>query len=246
MAVLALTLTRELVDAVPMRALGIVLVLTSLSALAQDEGRVDDCGLEPPGSYVAVPVPTRQWEPVLTPDSPALVRGNPSTAPRIGGVPNASARGAGPLANKVIYLSPGHGFTWDPGSNNWRTQRGNNNDIVEDLVSIETLSQFVMPMLLNAGARVVPVRELDLNTGLVIVDDDGAGYVESGAGFITSSLTGFAPITPPISGDLLPFSAGHNLVMVGNEGVVGEDGSAAAAAAVRSEGCVHRFVHCGG
>jgi hypothetical protein len=178
-------------------------------ALAQT---MDDCGLQPPGSVPEVPLPSKPWEPLITPDTPALVRVDHPT-PRIGGLPNASVRGVGALAGKVIYLSPGHGFTWEDGLSAWRTQRGNTNSIVEDLVSIETLSQFLMPMLLNAGARVVPVRELDLNTNLVLVDDGEAGYVETGSGFSTSSLMGWGRPTFPMSGATLPFSLGANRLM---------------------------------
>lgn len=173
---------------------------------------MDDCGLEPPGMPPPTPIEPKPWEPVLTPDSAPLVRLE-RTVPRIGGSPSASVRGVGALAGKVIYLSPGHGFTWEAGLSNWRTQRGNTNDIVEDLVSIETLSQYLMPMLLNAGARVVPVRELDLNTNLVIVDNGEAGYVETGPGFLNSSLTGWGRPTFPMSGATLPFSMGTNRLM---------------------------------
>lgn len=192
-----------------MRLLLAAIVALSSPALAQ---WIDDCGLEPPGSRPFVPIEPKPWEPTLTPDSPPLVRVE-RTVPRIGGSPSASVRGVGALAGKVVYLSPGHGFTWEAGLANWRTQRGNTNQIVEDLVSIETLSQYVMPMLLNAGARVVPVRELDLNTNLVIVDNGEAGYVETGPGFSTSSLMGWGRPTFPMSGATLPFSMGTNRLM---------------------------------
>jgi N-acetylmuramoyl-L-alanine amidase len=193
-----------------MRLLLTAILCFASPALAQ---WIDDCGLEPPGFVPPAPVEAKQWEPVLTADSPALVRVE-RTVPRIGGSPNASVKGTGALAGKVIYLSPGHGFTWEAGTiNQWRTQRGNTNDIVEDLVSIETLSQFLMPMLLNAGARVVPVRELDLNTDLVLVDNGEAGYVETGSGFADSSLMGWGRPTFPMSGATLPFSMGTNRLM---------------------------------
>ena len=65
--------------------------------------------------------------------------------------PTASFKEQGALAGKVIYLSPGHGFTWETGvtPNSWMTQRGTTNEIVEDLVSTETVNQFLVPMLLN-------------------------------------------------------------------------------------------------
>ena len=194
-----------------MRALLLGLFLAA-PAFAHEPWEVDDCGLQPPGSGPLVALPAKAWEPQITAETPAVVRLDRPTL-RIGGTPSASVKGVGALAGKVVYLSPGHGFTWDTTSTNWRTQRGNTNAIVEDLVSIETLSQYLMPMLLNAGARVVPVRELDLNTNLVLVDDGEAGYVESGAGFSTSSRMGWGRPTFPMTGDTLPFSLGANRLM---------------------------------
>lgn len=193
-----------------MRQLLTALFLISSTASAQSW--VDDCGLQPPGSVPVVPLEAKLWEPQLTPDSPALVRSD-RLVPRVGFPSTASVRGVGPLAGKVVYLSPGHGFTWDPGTSNWRTQRPTTNAIVEDLVSIETLSQYLVPMLLNAGARVMPVRELDLNTNLVLVDNGEAGYVETGAGFTNSSLMSWGRPTFPMDGAALPFSIGTNRLM---------------------------------
>ncbi|MFT3709353.1 MAG: N-acetylmuramoyl-L-alanine amidase [Archangium sp.] len=182
-----------------------LLTLISSVVLAQPGSWVDDCGLEPPGSVPFVAVPRKTWEPLVTPSTPPVV--SPMVyAPRFGGAPVTHVRGQGALAGKVIYLSPGHGFTWDVVNANWRTQRPTTNAIVEDLVSIETLSQFLVPMLLNAGARVVPVRELDLNTNLVIVDNAGPGYVEQGAGFSDSSALAWAPPSLPMNGSTEPFA----------------------------------------
>jgi N-acetylmuramoyl-L-alanine amidase len=181
------------------------------SVVSAQSWPIDDCGLEPPGTVV-LPLPPRDWEPVLGPDAPALVRPE-RVVPRVGGVPAATVRGEGSLANKVIYLSPGHGFTWEAGLTSWRTQRPTTNAIIEDLVSIETLSQYLMPMLLNAGARVVPVRELDLQTNLVLVDNGEAGYAEQGAGFSTSSVAGWGRPAFPMNGTELPFSMGTNRLM---------------------------------
>lgn len=199
-----------------MRALLLLgLCLASLPALAREPWEIDDCGLEPEGFVPPPPVPPKAWEPLVTPETPDVVR-RVLDVPRIGGVPSAAVRGQGALAGKVVYLSPSHGFTWTSlgtGAYEWRTQRGNTQAIVEDLVSIETLSQYLTPMLLNAGARVVPVRELDLNPNLVIVDNDGAGYAEQGSGFSTSSLPGWRTPTWPMDGDAQPFGLGTNRLM---------------------------------
>lgn len=193
-------------------ALVLPLALSSL-AWAQSPW-MEDCGLEPPGTGPAVPVPPKPWEPFITAATPPVVR-RVESVPRIGGVPTAHLTNQGALAGKVVYLSPGHGFTWTDisGTFYWRTQRPTTNQIVEDLVSTETLHQWLVPMLLNAGARVVSVREADLNTNLVIVDDGEAGYVESGAGFTNSTLMAWGRPTFPMGGGTLPFRLGGNRLM---------------------------------
>ena len=84
----------------------------------------------------------------------------------------AAPGSAGALAGKTIYLSAGHGFVWTDFG--WRTQRGNTNGLVEDLLTIEAVDQYLIPYLHAMGAYVVTVREADLRTERVIVDDDAA------------------------------------------------------------------------
>ncbi len=170
----------------------------------------DDCGLEPPGRYIP-PVPVKAFEAGV--NDPPVVRRD--RGPRFigGGLPQPQVNDTGALAGKTIYLSPGHGFYWSQVLNRWATQRGNNNSIVEDLVSIETLSQYLFPMLINAGARVVPVRELDLNTGLAVVDNGGAGYAETGSGFSDSSLMGWGSPPAVIADQTNPFTLGTNRLL---------------------------------
>ena len=168
-----------------------------------------DCGLEPPQFFP--PVPLKPFE--ATAADPPVVRRARGPLLIAGGTPQPRIDDTGALAGKTIYLSPGHGFTWTPSVNRWATQRGNTNAIVEDLVSTETLSQFLMPMLVNAGARIVTVREIDLNTNAVIVDNDGAGYTETGAGFANSSLMGWGAPAAVITGATNPFALGTNRLM---------------------------------
>lgn len=194
-----------------MRSLVLGVLVCSFPAFAQ---WMEDCGLEPPEGAPIYPLEQKVWEPTITADTPAIVRPERHT-PRIGGSAASHVTGVGALAGKVIYLSPGHGFTWEAGLSAWRTQRGNTNDIVEDLVSIETLSQYLMPMLLNAGARVVPVRELDLQTNLVLLDNGEPGYAENGdaASFIDSTAKGWRRPTFPMAGDFLPFEGTNRLML---------------------------------
>lgn len=177
---------------------------------------VDDCGLLPPELVPSEPVPKKLFEQPLAPNAPPLVRtvdGRKSKA-AVPGSATAKLR-TGALTGKTVYLSPGHGFTWTDTVNAWRTQRGNTHQVVEDLVSVETLDQLLIPMLLNAGAYVVPVREADLNTRMVIVDEAEPGYVEVGSSalFMDSTVNGWGRPPSPMNGSTLPFSLGKNRLM---------------------------------
>jgi N-acetylmuramoyl-L-alanine amidase len=178
---------------------------------------MEDCGLEPPGSPAWGPVPGRPHELSLRAAPPLIRRVAPLPAAEI---PNAQQipwgrSGEGFLAGKTVYLSPGHGFTF--GTYGWRTQRGTTNGIVEDLVSAEAVQQYLARYLRQAGARVVSVREPDMNDNLVIVDDAdrGAGYAESGpAGrFSDSTVAGWGRQAGPLTGQQNPFTLGKNRLL---------------------------------
>jgi hypothetical protein len=196
------------------------MLLTATVAVAQVETNfIDNCGLDDPSALPLPPVEKKSFEHTITQlDEPTVMR--QIGMQRIGGIPTPVFGRAGALSGKTIYLSPGHGFTWTSISGNfvWQTQRGTTNQIVEDLVSNETLSQYLIPMLQNVGAQVFSVREPDMNKNLVIVDNsDGApAYVEAGAGFGNSSLAGWGRPTFPMTGDTLPFSMGGNRLMNAN------------------------------
>ena len=100
--------------------------------------------------------------------------------------------GNGALSGKTVWLSPGHGWLYFSSLSTFSTQRGNTNGMVEDFGSIENINQYLMRYLMNAGANVWSVRERDMNTNEVIVDnDDGApSYTETGS-WATSGSTGY-------------------------------------------------------
>ena len=112
---------------------------------------------------------------------------------------------AGALSGKTVYRSAGPGWTYVDGA--WHTQRGNTNDLVEDFITVETVNQYLVPYLRNMGAYVVPIRESDLSTQSVVVDDDQAA-LEGDAAELESADVGFAPFTPPIDATVLPFERG--------------------------------------
>ncbi|MCU0697763.1 MAG: N-acetylmuramoyl-L-alanine amidase [Myxococcaceae bacterium] len=198
-----------------------MLSLTLALVLAQPaltpDGFWSDCGLEWPGMPSPAPVPPKAFEVPWRPDEPPIVRRETNVVHYFAGVPGGRFTSTGALSGKSVYLSAGHGFTWTniSGTFFWRTQRGNTNEIVEDLVSTETVHQWLVPMLQNAGARVFTVRESDTNPDLVLVDNGEPGYAESGnqAAFSTSSLMAWGRPTFPMAGDVNPFTLGSNRLM---------------------------------
>ncbi|MFT5834254.1 MAG: N-acetylmuramoyl-L-alanine amidase [Cognaticolwellia sp.] len=84
----------------------------------------------------------------------------------------------GALENKTIWVSAGHGWRWHKGD--WRTQRTNANGIVEDFGNIEAVNYYLLKYLENAGANVWTVRERDMNTNEIIVDDENTGFSTTG------------------------------------------------------------------
>lgn len=112
----------------------------------------------------------------------------------------------GSLTGKTVYLNAGHGWFDDVDFGRWRVQRGIVADstvptgsmgILEDFSNPEMMNLYLIPYLLNAGATVLTVREMDHQTRMVIVDnEDGASnpsngtYVETGT-WSDSTLRGF-------------------------------------------------------
>ncbi len=120
----------------------------------------------------------------------------PSVAPAYTGQPPAPGQGQpqGALSGKTVYISAGHGWEWEYDGlcacYRWKTQRTPYprppyvGPIIEDHNNAEAVNQYLLQYLWNAGARVIPVRERDLNATAIIVDNDtpapGSGYSETG------------------------------------------------------------------
>ncbi|RYZ44105.1 MAG: N-acetylmuramoyl-L-alanine amidase [Myxococcaceae bacterium] len=198
------------------RPVALALLCTSVLAQAQGTPRSfegDDLGLEPPGvHYLPAPGPRAHeqrrlsaWEPPVVRREARGAKGDVKTA----GVPQTRL-GEGALSGKVIYLSPGHGFYRDNGLKRWATQRGNSWGVVEDFISAEVVSQELLPLLVGAGATVVPVRETDLNPLLALVDDGQTGYAEAGdaARFHASEQKGWGAPPVPMGNNVEPFTLG--------------------------------------
>ncbi|MCC6619960.1 MAG: N-acetylmuramoyl-L-alanine amidase [Deltaproteobacteria bacterium] len=172
--------------------------------------RRDGRGWEPLVARLPVPpgVPRRPWE---------AASGASASAARVI-APATGGQRAGALSGKHVYVSAGHGFTWDPDVGRWLTQRGNTWDIVEDLVSAESVNQLMVTALENAGATVWTVRERDTSPHMRIVDDaeattTGAWQASTAKGFGPSSGEGGTWV-----GDVNPFTRGGTQVAAATGG----------------------------
>ncbi len=154
---------------------------------------------------------TGQFVPLASflPDLPAPRKetvtdeGDGRIAPIYIGQPSAPGHGQpqGALKGKTVYISAGHGWLWT--GYNWKTQRAPypaspyEGPIIEDHNNAEAVNQYLLGYLWNAGARVIPVRERDMNAAAVVVDNDNPApgtYAENGL-WSTSSLTGYRGTT---------------------------------------------------
>ena len=86
---------------------------------------------------------------------------------------------AGALSGKYVYVNPGHG--WYKSGSTWKTQRGNNNNIVEDHGNADQVSFFMVQYLRNAGATVIPIRDVGPETEMHIIDNDDTQFTMSGS-----------------------------------------------------------------
>jgi hypothetical protein len=156
----------------------------------------------------------------IPPPSPPIDPDGKAQRPNI-----ANGRPTGSLSNRVVHMNAGHGWTWRSGTT-WGVQRGFVFNNVEDMSNADLVHQMLVPYLLNAGAEVFTVRELDPNPNMVIVDNDDSApayannpavnnYVETGT-WTNSSLAGFANGRAPYvrtnttSDAQNPFSFGTN------------------------------------
>lgn len=98
---------------------------------------------------------------------------------------HARSRPVGAFTGKYLYISAGHGWTWDSGnalSQAWYTQRGNNNGVVEDLGNLDQMTVFAF-YCWNAGATVIPLRPIGWQRNEVVLDQDDT--VRSSRGIVS-------------------------------------------------------------
>lgn len=90
------------------------------------------------------------------------------------------AQPRGGLSGASIFVSAGHGWYYNTDRQKWVLQRGVSHGVLEDHSNAETVNQYLLPYLWNAGAGVYPVRERCMNPNMVVVDRGDEGYREDG------------------------------------------------------------------
>ncbi|MGB4591601.1 MAG: hypothetical protein WBH91_05255, partial [Bacteroidales bacterium] len=90
------------------------------------------------------------------------------------------------LQNSHIALWHSHGLYYEQKQARWQWQRARLFQTVEDLYTMSYVIPFLVPMLENAGARVLLPRERDTQIHEVIVDNDSpwSGYSEQSGTYI--------------------------------------------------------------
>jgi N-acetylmuramoyl-L-alanine amidase len=131
------------------------------------------------------PQPHKEMLPPPRP-SPAMAGASPPLSTSLSFT--GEGRGGG-LTGKTVFVSAGHGWTWNTTFGTYKTQRPvyptspypAGEGIVEDFNNAELVTQYLLKYLGNAGADAWTVRERDLNTDMLIVDDAGANFTTQGA-----------------------------------------------------------------
>lgn len=106
---------------------------------------------------------------------------NRSARPLVERLSAASTPSQG-LSGRHIALWQSHGRYFDQAENRWKWQRSTLWQTCEDLYTQSYVLPYLVPMLENAGARVMLPRERDVQLHEVLADNDAAGqYAEQGA-----------------------------------------------------------------
>lgn len=81
------------------------------------------------------------------------------------------------LTGRNIALWNSHGLYYDQNQKSWEWQRARLFTTVEDLLTSSFVLPYLLPMLENAGANVLLPRERDLQSNMVVVDNDDSNGV---------------------------------------------------------------------
>ncbi|MDZ7331356.1 MAG: fibronectin type III domain-containing protein [candidate division KSB1 bacterium] len=117
------------------------------------------------------------------------------------------------LFNRNIALWHSHGYYYSRTKDRWEWMRPRLFNTVEDLLPMSFVIPYLVPMLENAGAIVFLPRERDLQTEMVIIDNDSplkdGQYREKGAiNWQSGDSPGFKIGTRPYLANFNPFLQG--------------------------------------
>ncbi|MEH0157958.1 fibronectin type III domain-containing protein [Limibacter armeniacum] len=115
------------------------------------------------------------------------------------------------LQDRHLALWHSHGWYYEPSLDRWEWQRARLFQTVEDVLPMSFVLPFLTPMLENAGANVYLPRERDMQTEMVVVDNDDTdskAYREYHRGIKTGEMQGFAPSEIPLTDGENPFKKG--------------------------------------
>jgi N-acetylmuramoyl-L-alanine amidase len=136
-------------------------------------GRLSDSEPYRPLTQLAKPAP----KPAEKPEVKSETTATKDTTPKAGQPPaQGQPQPTGALTGASVFLSPGHGWYYNSSLGRWATQRSYTNGLIEDHSNGEAVLQYLVRYLWNAGARVYTVRERDMNTNMVIVDNTAATF----------------------------------------------------------------------
>ncbi len=82
------------------------------------------------------------------------------------------------LDGRNIAIWAGHGAYYNADERRWMWQRAPFFTTIEDLLPHYYLTEFIIPMLENAGATVLTPRERDFNKSEIIIDNNSSFYTE--------------------------------------------------------------------
>ena len=109
----------------------------------------------------------------------------------------------GALSGKIVYASPGHGWQYNSTLARFATDRGDNNEIVEDFGNQDQFT-FFADYVLRAGGTFVPMRPVGHQLNEVVLDNDSAGVTFSGA-WSNSTSTVYYDEDYGASADSIPY-----------------------------------------
>lgn len=120
------------------------------------------------------------------------------------------------LFNRNIVLWHSHGFYYSHEKDRWRWMRPRLFNTVEDLLPMSFVIPYLVPMLENAGANVFLPRERDLQTEMVIVDNDTSNEMNiegeyreiNPSAWRAGKEPGFSIGNPPYPANFNPFLPG--------------------------------------